>query len=76
METVPECALPYRLLFATDGQLIKKYAKVQGKQVRIEIQSTYSLGEIEKKFITLAKRNWCDPNNVILNVTVESAQSQ
>jgi hypothetical protein len=35
------------IIFATDGQLIIKYPYIQGKQVRIEIQSTYPLGEIK-----------------------------
>ena len=61
--------------FAADGQLLRFYPEMAGKQVVIRIHSDYELGETERRLVAAAQQHWCDPDGIKLVVTIAEPMS-
>ncbi|WP_273232719.1 DUF6572 domain-containing protein [Pseudomonas kuykendallii] len=61
--------------FTADGQLERDYPEATGKQKAIEIRTDFPTSESVEKFISAARKHWCDPEGVRLSVIVQGSHA-
>ena len=57
------------LTYIESGGMARDYPNTVGKRLRLQLDTTHPLSELAKRFIAVAKAEWCEPVGIAFLVT-------